>query len=288
MAIRAQWKGFLKLGLLACPVALYTASSKSDRISLHTLNRATGHRVKREYVDEATGKPVDRDEQVKGYEIDKDEYVILTQEEIDAAVPESTKTIDIEAFVDCHELDDTYMGNPYYLAPSGKPAQEAFALIRDAMRARKVVGIARTVLFRRDRVLMIRPEHDGILVRMMRFDYEVRPAAEVFEDVPATKVTGEMLELAQHIIKTKKGSFHIEEFEDRYEAALTDLIKAKQAGRQIKAPAPPKKGNVVSLLDALRESAGKAAPPSKPAKQAAKSKSAPKRAAKAPARRKAS
>ena len=288
MAARAQWKGFLKLGMVTCPVALYTASSKSERISLHTLNRDTGNRVKREYVDEVTGKLVEREEQVKGYEVDKDEFVILTQEEIDAAVPESTKTIDIEEFVDCHELDDTYMGNPYYLAPAGKPAQEAFALIRDAMRAKKVVGIGRTVLFRRDRVLMLRPEHDGILVRIMRFEYEVRPAAEVFEGVSASKVTGEMLELAEHIIKTKKGSFHIDEFEDRYETALTELIKAKQAGRKIQAPVQKTQPNVVSLLDALRESAG-ATSKAKAAKPAAKKARAKQTdAVKAPPRRKAS
>jgi DNA end-binding protein Ku len=284
MAVRAQWKGFLKLGMLTCPVALYTASSKAERISLHTLNRETGHRVKREYVDEVTGKPVDREEQVKGYEVDKDEYVIVTQEEIDAAIPESTKIIEIESFVDCNQFDDVYMGNPYYLAPVGKPAQEAFAVIRDAMRKAKVVGIGRTVLFRRDRVLMLRPEHDGILIRVLRFSYEVRPAAEVFDSVPNLKISGEMLELAEHIIKTKKGSFHIEEFEDRYEEALTDLIKAKQAGRKIKAPAAPKATNVASLLDALRESAGQKpkATKAKPAARksaAAKSKSAPRRKA---------
>lgn len=271
MAIRAQWKGFLKLGMLTCPVALYTASSKSERISLHTLNRDTGHRVRREYVDEVTGKVVDREAQVKGYEVDKDEYVIVTQDEIDAAIPESTKTIDVESFVDCREFDDVYMGNPYYLAPASKPAQEAFAVIRDAMRKAKVVGIGRTVLFRRDRILMLRPEHDGILVRMLRFSYEVRPAAEVFDSVPQRKITGEMLELAEHIITTKKGSFHIDEFDDRYETALADLIRAKREGRKIKAPAAPKTRNVVSLLDALRESAGK--------KTAPKTKAAPRRKA---------
>lgn len=279
MAIRAQWKGFLKLGMLSCPVALYTAASTTDRIALHTLNRDTGHRVKREYVDEVTGKVVERDDQVKGYEVDKDEYVILSQEEIDAAVPESTKTIEIDSFVDCRGFDDVYMGNPYYLAPDGKPAQEAFAVIRDAMRKAKVVGIGRTVLFRRDRMLMLRPEHDGILIRLLRFSYEVRPAADVFENVPKRKITGEMLELAEHIIGTKKGSFHIDEFEDRYEAALADLIKAKQAGRKIKAPATPKATNVVSLLDALRESAGQKPPPSQSRKTGGKKDTAPRRKA---------
>jgi DNA end-binding protein Ku len=274
--------------MLTCPVALYTASSKSERISLHTLNRETGHRVKREYVDEVTGKPVEREEQVKGYEVDKDEYVILSQDEIDAAIPESTKTIEIDSFVDCHEFDDVYMGNPYYLAPSGKPAQEAFAVIRDAMRKAQVVGIGRTVLFRRDRVLMLRPEHDGILVRLLRFGYEVRPAAEVFESIPERKITGEMLELAEHIIETKKGSFHVDEFEDRYETALAELIKAKQEGRKIEAPPAPKATNVVSLLDALRESAGQKRETAKPAARktsTAKSGKSAKPAAKAPRRK---
>jgi DNA end-binding protein Ku len=211
-------------------------------------------------VDEVTGKPVEREDQVKGYETDRDEYLILTQDEIDAAIPESNKTIDIEAFVPCDEIDDTYIGAPYFLAPVGKPGQEAFALIREAMERAKVAGIARMVLFRRDRVLMLRPHDAGILISLLHFEYEVRSAAEVFEGIPEQKIGGEMLELAEHIIDTKKGTFHLDDFEDRYEAALEDLIKAKQAGRKIKPPPAPKSTKVVSLLDALRESAGKGAP----------------------------
>lgn len=276
MAVRAQWKGFLKLGLVSCPVALFTAASTAERISLHTLNRRTGNRVRREYVDEVTGKPVEREDQVKGYETDKDDYLILTQEEIDAAVPESNKTIDIEAFVPCDEIDDTYIGAPYFLAPAGKPGQEAFALIREAMERSRVAGIARMVLFRRDRVLMLRPHDSGILISLLHFEYEVRAADEVFEGIPEQKIGGEMLELAEHIIDTKKGAFHLDDFEDRYEAALEDLIKAKQAGRKIKPPAQPKSTKVVSLLDALRESAGKDAP-KRPARKTPARKAAPRR-----------
>jgi DNA end-binding protein Ku len=274
-AIRAQWKGVLKLALVSCPVALYTATSKEERTSLHTVNRSTGHRVKREYVDEETGRVVSREDQVKGYEIDKDEYVIVTPEEIEAALPESTKTIDLEHFVKEEDVDEVYFGSPYYLAPTNSESAESFNLIREAMKAKKVVGISRTVLFRRDRLLLLRPDEKGILVSILHFDYEVKSAEDAFEQIPDVKVTGEMLELAQHIIKTKKGKFQLGDFEDRYERALQDLIQAKLEGRKIKAPAQPKSTNVVNLLDALRESAGKAEKPSKASRKKPTAKARP-------------
>ncbi len=264
MAPRANWKGHLKLGFLSCPVALYTAASEGDRISFHTLNRKTGHRVLRKFVDSETGKPVEREDQVKGYEVGKGDYVILTTEDIEEAIPESTKTIEIDAFVLDDEMDEVFIDNPYYLAPSDATGQEVFALIRKAMEEKKVIGIARTVLFRRSRILLLRPTRPGLTASTLHFDYEVRSADEVFSDVPRQNLSKEMVDLAKHIIANKRGKFEPDKLEDRYEDALAELIKAKQQGKEIKLPPKPAHGgNVVDLLDALRKSAGRAEAPRK-------------------------
>jgi DNA end-binding protein Ku len=256
VAPRANWKGFLKVAELTCPVALYTAVSTSQRIAFHTINRATGHRVRRQFVDSETGRPVESDEQVKGYEVGKGDHVVLEPEEVAAAVPDSDKTLAVSAFVPCSDVDDAYFDRPYYLAPSDKHAEEAFVLIREGLRGGKVAALARTVLFRRARSLLIRAYGDGLLAMTLHFDYEVRSAKEAFDDVPKLKIKGEMLELAEHIIKTKTGRFDPTTFEDRYEAALAELVKAKMEGRKIEARKEPRRGNVVDLMAALRESAG--------------------------------
>ena len=256
MSPRAQWKGFLKFGEVSCPVALYTAVSTSDRISFHTLNRQTGNRVRREFIDSETGKPVERDDQVKGYEINKDDYIALEPEEVAAAVPESDKVLHIKAFLACSDIDDVYFDRPYYLAPSAPASEEALALIREGMRKQDVAAIAQTVLFRRLRTLMIRAHGRGLIATTLNFDYEVRPAAEAFEDVPDMKIKGEMLDLAKHIIATKKGTFDAGAFDDRYEAALTELVKAKIDGKAIPTRKPAKVAKVTDLMEALRQSAG--------------------------------
>lgn len=256
MTGRASWKGFLKIGELTCPVGLYAAASTSERIAFHTLNRKTGNRVHREFVDSVTGDPVDREQQVKGYETAKDEHIVLTAEEVGAAVPESDKTLSVAAFLSCDEIDTLYLDRPYFLAPDGAIAAEPYALIRDGLRATSAAALATTVLFRRARTLLVRPYEDGLIATTLKFDYEVRSAKEAFADVPKVDIEGEMLELAEHIIKSKRGSFRPEAFHDRYEAALEELVKAKLEGRKI---APPKRkapGKVVDLLDALRRSAG--------------------------------
>ena len=256
MAPRANWKGFLKVAELTCPVALYTAASTSERIAFHTLNRATGHRVRRQFVDQETGKPVESDEQVKGYEVGEGEYVVLEPDEIAAAVPESDKTLAVAAFIRCDDIDAIYFDRPYYLSPSNRIAEEAFALIREGLRAKKAAALARTVLFRRVQTLLIRPHGEGLIATTLNFDYEVRSAHEAFHDVAAMKIKGEMLELAEHIISTKRGKFDPSQFDDRYEAALADLVRAKLEGKPLpirKAPAPTK---VVDLMEALRQSAG--------------------------------
>lgn len=260
MAPRANWKGFLKVGEVSCPVALYTAASTSDRIAFHTLNRKTGNRVRRVFVDEDTGKTVDRDEQVKGYEVASGEYVVLSPDEIAAAVPDSDKTLSITAFIGCDAIDDLYFDKPYYLAPTDAEAAEAFTLIREGMRKKKVAALAQTVLFRRVRTVLIRAHDDGLIATTLNFDYEVRDAEDVFADVPDIGIAGEMLDLAQHIIKTKRGQFDPRDFDDRYESALADLVRAKIEGRKIQPRKEAKPEPVVDLMEALRESAAMAKP----------------------------
>lgn len=283
MASRATWKGTLKLGFLSCPVALYTAVGGGDEIHFNMVNRRTGHRLRRLFVDAETGKPVERDQQVKGYEVDTDRYVVLTEEEIEAAIPDSTKTIEIEAFVPRGQVDRVAIDRPYYLAPADAVGAEAFAVIRAACEKAGAVGIGRTVLFRRDRVVMLCPEGPGFLANLLHFEYEMRDEAQAFGDIPTIKIAGEMLDLAKHIIGQKKGKFEPDKFEDRYETALLELIRAKQRGETIKPPPAPKRGQVIDLLAALRESAGATAKTGR--KSTAKSKTAAKSKRKAPAAR---
>ena len=255
VAPRANWKGFIKFGEVACPVALYTAASSSERIAFNTLNRRTGNRVKREFIDSETGDPVERDAQVKGYEIENGQYIVLEPDEVAAAVPHSDKTLKIDAFIPCSEIDSVYFDKPYYLAPD-RMGTDAFVLLRDGMKRAKVAAIARTVLFRRLRTVLIRPHGKGLIATTLNFDYEVRSSAEAFEELPDLKIEGEMLELAAHIIGTKKGTFDASTFDDRYEAAVAELVKAKIEGRALpkkKAAAVPRQND---LLQALRESAG--------------------------------
>jgi DNA end-binding protein Ku len=266
MAPRANWKGFLTIGELSCPVALFTAASQSERIAFHTLSRKTGHPVHRQFVDGETGKPVERDDQVKGYESDRGEYVVLEPEEIAAAVPDSDKQLKVERFVACDDIDDVYFDRPYYLAPSDAAGMQAFNLIREGLAKRKVAALAQTVLFRRVRTLLIRPHAPGLIATTLNFDYEVRSSDEAFDTLPKRqKIVGEMLDLAKHIIDTKRGDFDPSRFDDRYEAALADLVKAKLAGKPLPKPKLPKPTKVVDLMDALRQSAAT----SKPKKAAA-------------------
>ena len=256
MAGRASWKGFLKIGELTCPVGLYAAASTSERIAFHTLNRKTGNRVNREFVDAVTGEPVDREQQVKGYETGKDEHIVLSPDEIAAAVPESDKTLSVSAFLSCDDIDTLYLDRPYFLAPDGAVAAEPYALIRDGLREKSAAALATTVLFRRARTLLVRPFEDGMIATTLKFDYEVRSAREAFADVPKIEIEGEMLQLAEHIIASKRGTFDPADFDDRYEAALAEMVKAKLEGRKMRPKKPAPSGRVVDLLDALRRSAG--------------------------------
>lgn len=256
MAPRASWKGFLKIAEVTCPVALYTAASTSDRIGFHMLNRATGHRLSRQFIDSETEEPVERDDQVKGYETGENDYIVLDPKEIASAVPKSNKTLDISAFIPCTDIDDLYFDKPYYLAPADRHATDIFALIREGMKSRKVAALAQTVLFRRLRTVLVRPHDNGLIATTLNFDYEVRSADEAFADIREIAIKSEMLELAEHIIGKKRGHFDPSKFEDRYDDALTEVVRAKIEGRKVKPKPKPSEGKVVDLMDALRESAG--------------------------------
>ena len=255
MSPRASWKGFLKIADVTVPVGLYSAASTSERIALHTINRPTGHRVRREFVDAETGKTVERDDQVKGYEVAKDEYVAVEPDEIAAIIPHGDKTLTVSAFVDLTGVDDLYFDKPYYLGPSDRTADENFALVREGMRKAKVAAVARAVLFRRARTVLIRALDGGLVASMLNYDYEVRSAKQAFSEIPAKEINSEMLDLAVHIIKTKQGAFDPRKFEDRYEDALAELVKLKLEGKAIPKRAPPKSEPVVNLMQALRDSA---------------------------------
>jgi DNA end-binding protein Ku len=254
MAPRANWKGVLKIGDVKCPVALFTAASTSERIAFHVLNRKTGHRVHREFVDSETGKPVEAKDQVKGYETGRGDYLTFEPDEIAQAAPDSDKTLDVQAFIPCSQVDDIYFDRPYYLAAESPAGAEAFALIRNALAAAKVVAIARTVLFRRVRSVLIRADGGGLIAHTLQFDYEIRSPDEAFDELPAGKADDEMLDLAMHIIKTKAGKFDPEKFDDRYDAALLELVKAKIEGRKITPPKAPEPTHPSDLMEALRQS----------------------------------
>lgn len=283
MAARAVWTGVIKIAEVVCPVKMYTAATTSERIALHLVNRKSGHRLHRVYVDEKTDKPVDKDDQVKGYETHDGHYVILEPEEITAAIPNSDKTLEIDNFVACGRIDPTYFDRPYYLLPASDATEESFVLIREALRKQKAAAIAHTVLFRRLRPVLIRAHRKGLIATTLNFDYEVRSAKDAFDGISSKKIDPEMLELAQHILKTKSGSFAPDTFDDRYEAALADLVKAKIDGRKVvplRQPEPTKQNDLLEALRMSAESKGTArrTPAGKGEKTATKRKPAAKHA----------
>lgn len=291
MAARPNWRGYLKLSLVSCPVALYNATTSSEKVAFHLLHRQTGNRLRRHMVDPETGETVEAEDQIHGYETSKGEFVTIEDDELAAVALESTHTMDVDQFVARADVSDIYLDAPYYLVPNDEIGEEAFAVIREAMRKRKMAGIAKIVLYRRERIVLLEPQGRGILATTLRYPYEVKAEADFFGEIPDIAVGQEMLELADHIIETKQRAFEPDKFEDRYENALLDLIKAKQAGKPLK-PAQPAAApsNVVDLMEALRRSVkgpSGSAPPAEPApqKSAAKPKSKPKaKAGKPPAR----
>jgi DNA end-binding protein Ku len=276
MAPRANWKGYLRLSLVSCPIALYPASSLSEKVSFNRINRKTGNRLKQQNVDSETGEVVSRDETVRGYEVAKGQYMTVEDKEIEAVQIESTRTIDIDQFVPKNEIDERYIDSPYYIAPDGAVGQEAFAVIRDTIAKLNMVALGRVALARREHVIALEPKGRGLLGTTLRYPYEVRDEKPYFEEIPELKLSKEMLDLAAHIVETKSGHFDPSQFEDRYENALIDLLKKKQAGEKIepaRETAPPR---VVNLMEALRASIDaeqkKAPAPSTRARRPAKKK----------------
>ena len=255
MAPRPNWKGFLKLSLVSCSVAMYSATTTNQRVRFNIINRNTGRRIRNEVVDAETGEPVDQEDRVKGYKMDGDQYLLLEDEELDNVALESTHTIDIEEFVPMSEVDRIYLDESFYLVPQDDVAQEAFSVIREAMAKEDLAGLARVVVYRRERLLLLRPRGKGLMATALRYKNEVRDEKDYFDDIEDIKVSADMLKLAVHILETKKGHFKPEKFEDRYENALLDLIKAKQAGKEPPTVAESKPSNVINLMDALRRSA---------------------------------
>jgi len=254
VAPRPYWKGYLRLSLVSCPIALFPATSEREKISFHQLNRETGHRVRYRKVDEETGEEVPSDQIVKGYEVAKGEYVEITDEELESIALESTRTIDIDEFVPQDEIDALYNIRPYYIAPDGKVGQDAFVVIRNIIEQMKMVAIGRVVLTSREHVIAMVPRGKGLMGTLLRFPYEVRDAGEYFDDIPDVKLTKDMMELARHIVETKRGHFKPQEFEDHYERALKELIEKKAKGEKIEMPKEQPTGKVINLMDALRRS----------------------------------
>jgi DNA end-binding protein Ku len=257
MAPRAYWKGYLKLSLVSCPIALYPATSSSERVSFNRINKKTGNRLKQQQVDAETGEPVEKEDVGRGYEIGKGQYLQVEDDEIEKIRIESTHTIEIDSFVPRSEIDDRYPDSPYYVAPTDQVGQEAFAVIRDAIREKGMVALGRVVVSRREYVVMLEAFEKGLLATTLRYAYEVREPAAYFEDIPDLKLPAEMKQLAAHILDTKASHFEPTKFMDHYETALVELLRAKQAGRIVEAPKDePAPQRVINLMDALRASIG--------------------------------
>src|ERR1700749_1054752 len=279
MAYRPTWQGHLKLSLVTCPVALYTAINSGGDVHFNLINPKTNNRIKMITTDPDTG-PIDRSELVKGYEVSKGEYILLDQDEINSVKLESTKTIEIERFVAEDEIDRLYWDNPYYLDPDGKLAQEAFGVIRTAMEKSGQIALGRVVIGTRERILALEPRGKGILAYTIRTDAEVRKPDEIFGGISDKPADPAMIAIAEKIIEQQEGPFDPSQFVDRYEEALKALIEDKKKGHKPAKVAEPEDTNVVDLMSALRASLGakdkKAAPAAaKPAAKGKATKAAP-------------
>ena len=252
MAPRPNWKGYLKLSLVSCPIALYPATSASERVSFNQLNKHTGNRIRYRKVDEETEELVEQADIIKGYQVEKNVYITLEDEELETLQVESTHTIEIDSFVPRKQLDERYFDSPYYVVPNDKVGQDAFAVIRDAMKGKGMVGVGRVVISKRERPIILEPFGKGLRAMTLRYSYEVRDETEYFADIPEIKIPGEMLKLAEHIIETKTEDFKPDAFVDHYETAVVELLRQKQSGKVLGKPAakgPTKSvGNVIDLL----------------------------------------
>lgn len=291
MAPRPAWKGYLKLSLVTCAVELSGATTQSEKISFRTLNRNTGNAVRRQYIDQTTGKPVTEKNEVRGYEIEKDEYLLIEDEDLETVQIESSHTLNLDSFVEKADVDPVYIEKPYYLTPADKVSEEAFAVIRQALENKKMAGLARIVLYQRERPCLIEPFGKGMLLTTLRYGDTVRQQEEAYEGNDKVKIDKDLLELATKVIERKKGKFDPSTFEDGYEKAVLDLIKSrKKSGKKVQArEVEEKPSNVINLFDALKKSlaagerkdgndgddepAKKPAPKKAPAKKSSKKKS---------------
>ena len=279
MAPRANWKGFLRLSLVTCPIALFPATSESEKISFNQINKRTGNRIRYLKVDAETGDEVSSEDIIKGYKVDTDRYLEVTKDELENIALESTRTIEIDEFVPRSEIDDLYLVRPYYIVPDGKVGHDAYAVIRETIKSLDKVAIARVVLTNREHIIALEARDKGLMGMLLRYPYEVREASEYFDDIQDVKITRDMLDLARHIVDQKSGHFEPGKFEDHYEAALTELLTKKQKGLPITAAKKTTPDNVVNLMDALRASIGQKEKPAPtparrkaPAKKVARSK----------------
>ncbi len=254
VAPRAYWKGYLKLSLVSCPIALYPATSEREKVSFHQLNKSTGNRIKYRKVDAETGDEVESADIIKGYEVGKGQYLEVNPEELEAIALESKRTIEIDEFVPKDQIDQLYLNNPYYLVPDGDVGAEAFAVIREAINKEGMVAIGKVVFTSREHIIALEARGKGMLGVTLRYPYEVRKEDEYFDDIPEPKITKDMLDLATHIVETKTAEFDPKKFQDQYEDAIKELLKKKQHGEKIEVPTQRKPANVVNLMEALRRS----------------------------------
>jgi DNA end-binding protein Ku len=287
VAPRAYWKGYLKLSLVSCPIALFPATSEREKISFHQINKETGNRIRYKKIDAETGDEVDNAGIVKGYEVAKGEYIELEPEELEAVAIESKRVIDIDEFVPRQEIDELYLRDPYYIVPDGEVGQEAFAVIREAIRKEGMVALAKVVFTSREHIIALEARGKGMVGMTLRYPYEVRDEKEYFDTIEDEKIAKDMIDLAVHIIETKTGHFKPQHFKDQYEDALKDLLRRKQKGEKIERPKERAPSNVINLMDALRQSvkAGGGASSARRASSRSNTRAA-KKPARAPARHK--
>jgi DNA end-binding protein Ku len=270
MAPRSTWKGHLKLSLVSCPVRLYTATSRSEKVAFNLLHKDTHNRIQMKPHDPELGA-VERSDLVKGYQYEKDQYVVFTEDDFDKVQIESSKAIVIEKFVDADEVDPMYFETPYYLAPDGAVAEETYRVIQQAMQEKQKVALSRVVMSNRERLIALMCRDKGLLMMTLRTADEVRDSADYFTDIQEEEPEPEMLELAERLIEQKSGKFDPSEFKDRYHDAVVEMVKAKVKGQEPVLAKAPERGKVINLMDALKRSLEDAKPPaeSKPRKAAA-------------------
>ena len=252
---RPFWKGYLKLSLVSCPIALYTGTASTERVSFRQINKKTGHRLRQQLLDEVTREPVEGEDKARGYEYAKNAYIPVDDDELDALAVESTHTIEIDSFVPLEQIDQRYLECPYYITPDGRVGQEAFAVIREAMRSKGMIALGRVVLSKRERVVMLESWDKGLMATTLRYPYEIRDAKEYFDDIPYVQLEPDMLKLAKQILQSKATDFDPSQFVDRYEVAVVEMLKKKQAGMPVsRERAPPRPQIAVNLMEVLRRS----------------------------------